>query len=51
MRRLLRDSWDRDALTHFAAEEAALARTAATADAGEAFTAFLAKRPATFEGK
>lgn len=51
MRQLLRDSWDRDVLAHFNAEEAALARSFSTADSAEAVSAFLAKRPADFQGR
>jgi 2-(1,2-epoxy-1,2-dihydrophenyl)acetyl-CoA isomerase len=51
MRRLLRDSWDRDVLSHFNAEEAAVARSFSSADATEAVSAFLSKRPADFQGR
>lgn len=51
MRRLFRDGWDRDVLSHFEAEEAAVIRSFTTADSAEGIRAFIAKRPAEFKGR
>lgn len=50
MRRLLRDSWSRDAAAQRSAEGAAIAQAARTADARGAVSAFLTKQRPRFEG-
>jgi 2-(1,2-epoxy-1,2-dihydrophenyl)acetyl-CoA isomerase len=51
MRRLLARSWDNDLVTQHALETEAIARSAATDDAGAAIDSFMQKRPPTFEGR
>ncbi|MFL6172328.1 MAG: enoyl-CoA hydratase-related protein [Marmoricola sp.] len=50
MRRLLRESWNRDLSAQLAAETAAVAATGDTKDAAAGIAAFLAKQRPTFEG-
>ncbi|MGV0795408.1 enoyl-CoA hydratase-related protein [Mycolicibacterium elephantis] len=51
MRRLLRESWDNDLPTQFAAETRVIKDTADTADAANAITAFPQKRKPEFIGR
>ncbi len=51
LKRLLRESFGRDLAGQLDAERAAFSTCLATVDFGEAVSAFLAKRPATFVGR
>lgn len=51
LKRLMRESFERDLASQLAAERAAFLECAATSDFGEGLAAFFEKRPARYEGR